>query len=302
MSSPHYMLQIDLLKGLAIISVLMLHTLPASILAASAFHFHIAQAVPIFIVLMSFSAYRSFGRKVEPTTHLLLDFYPRYLRERTIRYLVPLLVFILAVSAMLRYHLSAPPETMFNDLTSRMECLFNIPCYPLEGPGGYFLPLLFQLIIILPLMAQAYKHHPRLTLLATFVANLLFELSSTHMGFPYYHASVLRYMFLIPLSFIITDLQWIRSPNNRWVLIGFLVSVAYLLTITFLPPSTFANMTPDYAESILSFFYPVVLVSLCLRFLPQKSSERTTIWLAKIGQYSYYIYLAQMSLFYYFYQ
>lgn len=56
-------LQIDILKGLAIIGVLLQHMLSDMFFHDSYAAFHIKQAVPIFVILMSYNLGLSFKRR-----------------------------------------------------------------------------------------------------------------------------------------------------------------------------------------------------------------------------------------------
>lgn len=83
----HY-LQIDILKGLAIISVIILHTIPSNIVKTPFSILTIYQAVPIFFVLMATNAFMSFKRRSYKS---IAPIYPEYLRNRFKRILYHLL-------------------------------------------------------------------------------------------------------------------------------------------------------------------------------------------------------------------
>src|SRR5690606_42156554 len=81
--------QIDILKGLAIIAVLLLHSLSREQLVASYAVFHIWQAVPIFMVLMGLNLGMSYGSK---TLHFGQLYTLHYFQKKALRILFPLLI------------------------------------------------------------------------------------------------------------------------------------------------------------------------------------------------------------------
>ncbi|WP_367121908.1 acyltransferase family protein [Methanohalophilus sp. DAL1] len=82
--------QIDILKGFAIISVILLHTWPRELLLITGAPFHIWQAVPIFIIIAGYVGALSYKRHQNST---LLQLYSiRLLSRRIKRIIVPFIV------------------------------------------------------------------------------------------------------------------------------------------------------------------------------------------------------------------
>lgn len=63
--NKHY-LQIDLIKAVAIVSVIILHSVPSSITASTISFFTMEQAVPVFLLIMGLNGTMSFKRRVLP--------------------------------------------------------------------------------------------------------------------------------------------------------------------------------------------------------------------------------------------
>ena len=63
MLKQSYLEQIDFIKGLAAVSVILLHTLPLSVLYGSFAVYHIWQAVPIFLFITFYLGFRNFEKK-----------------------------------------------------------------------------------------------------------------------------------------------------------------------------------------------------------------------------------------------
>jgi peptidoglycan/LPS O-acetylase OafA/YrhL len=298
-----YLVQIDLLKGLAIISVIILHTLPAFMLILLFTNLCIWQAVPIFIILMSLTSGMSFTRRGYMT---LKGFaFKSYLRGRFERIIYPfffLFAFLVAVGALIFV------------ITGRnilyIGALNIVGVLPVSGPGNYFITLVFQFIFVFPLIYFGYKKAPKLTIVMCFVVNLAFELSALFVfasGAEYlYKANILRYLSAIALGLWISDDFDLFSTRNRFILLGAPVSIAYLLLsdIVAFPNAagTYTTINPWflpewYTQNMVSFFYPTLLVLIGIRYLPVTTKNPAASMLAHCGKLSYHIFLFQIVYF-----
>ena len=85
----HHYQQIDVAKGLAIISVILLHSLELRFRQSTYATFHIGQAVPVFMILMGLNQ----GLVALRRPLAFADLYTRlYFARRVDRLLVPLLL------------------------------------------------------------------------------------------------------------------------------------------------------------------------------------------------------------------
>lgn len=251
------LLQIDLLKGLAIISVIILHLLPTNILVSSFAIFHIWQAVPIFLILMGFTSGLSFKRK-EFTK--LREIYTRdYFISRLYRFGFPFVLLVFLVG----------------------------------GPGSYFILIIFEFILLFPLMYLAYKRSPVGLLVASLLLELAFKLLApfifTTPSF-IYGASIFRYLFVIALGLWLVDHRNTSLTILAPVSILYLMAAKYGLTIPYFLPAF-------QSQNFIAAFYPLLLVVLGLRHLPSISKGRAVLSLARVGNLSYYIFVAQVLVF-----
>lgn len=94
-TNDYYFPQIDFLKALAIISVIILHSLPRTILILTFSQFHIWQAVPILIILMGITSGISFTRMYSRYERIK---YKAYFTNRIKRIVIPfLIIFIISL-------------------------------------------------------------------------------------------------------------------------------------------------------------------------------------------------------------
>lgn len=291
----HY-LQVDLLKGLAIIFVIVGHTISfTSIkslnLISFIFILTIFQAVPIFFLLMGRNMASSFKKRGYKNLNQI--FTKTYFKRRLRRIVYPLIIAFI-ISAVIGVFCQ---KTLYFGLFNLIGQL------PLFGPGNYFISIILEFIIIFPLIYVMFEHYPNLTLISCFLINLVFELISKQYilspdGFYLYGASILRYLFLICLGLCLIKFDFNKSLfQNRLIILGFVLSMAYLF-ISFFLGGISQYFIPTYQyTNVMASFYPLILVILCLRYFPSKSSAIPINLLALIGKASYHIFLVQIIFF-----
>lgn len=292
MEANEYYFQIDFLKGLAIIAVLILHILPPGWGNLPIVVLTLAQCVPIFFLLMGLNTSMSFKRKNLKTIRELYSL--NYFKKKFLRLLPSFfIVFILFLVLCL-----------FKG-TIIFDWKYLIGMFP-HGtnwytPGNYFISAVFQFTLIFPLIYYLYKKYSlKSVLIASFIINILFEIISRYtLFYEYsflYSACLLRYLFIIVLGIYLMDnlnLEHVKDfLSNKFLIIGLFISLLFGLTIVFgwvLP-----LFPPVWTSSkILLCFYPVLLCVLALRYLPK--GENNII--SYLGRASYHIFLLQIFIF-----
>lgn len=185
---------IDAAKGIAILAVILLHGLPREALFESLAWFHVWQAVPVFAVLMGMTGHMT---RIRPLS--------AYLGRRLLRLGPPILVVWLVsmVISLARGTFAFGP-------------LLLAGVFPASGPGNYYVTLLMQYVLVLPLLKPSYARFPRSTLIGAALLSVGFEFVAGAMGpaiDPYIYSScVLRYLFAIVLGMWIADGRTITVP------------------------------------------------------------------------------------------
>jgi peptidoglycan/LPS O-acetylase OafA/YrhL len=156
---------LDALKGVAILMVIVQHTVPGHDVRGIWGAYWIHQAVPIFLIIFGFNGARVFRRS---GARRLRDLYTRaYLTSRVRRLIVPALTVYLAIglvaSGQGRLHIGG---------------LVLFGAAPLAGgaPGDYFVGLAVWLAFLLPLAWAWYVRAPRTALAGLVVISIVFEL------------------------------------------------------------------------------------------------------------------------------
>lgn len=300
-----HLMEIDLIKGFAIISVVLVHCLPYNDTFMTLRIFTFSMALLIFMLLMGRNMYASF----EKHNYLSNGFNTlSYLKNRLMRFLypfIPIFVISLILGLLINQDVYLGIYTLVGYL-------------PLPGPGNYFVTVLLQFIIIFPLLYLAYKRYPRLTLISTFAISLVFEIVSSYVGLLnadayIYYANILRYLFVITLGLWVLEAfepsKSIRSSRESAIILaGVVVSVIYLVAfgifhweVPFFNTFWGTEYPTLGSYVVLAVFYPLALYMLAYKILPSTSENRIVKFIAYVGKASYHVFLVQIMFFAVFY-
>lgn len=278
--------QVDIIKGLAILTVVFLHLkfVNMNFFIKIFSMFHIAHVVTVFMIVMGFNAALSFQNKKHAR---LSEYYAKtYIVKRCKRTLIPFLM-VFSVSV------------LFGIYTSQLNLdpVMLISGYlPFSVRANYFIPLIFQSAALMPLLYWFYTKRPRLLLWGCFLINVLFQGIAIYTKFymshsNFYHACILRYLFPVALGIWISDDYNLSSRRNRFILLGSVLSIIFLFSVNL----HYYNLPYLYhpalgGENILAYFYALMFVMLGLKFLPDKGWNL----IAYFGKASYHFYLIQI--------
>lgn len=260
---------IDAIKGVAILAVLVLHSVPAEWLVGSWAVFHLWQAVPVFLVLLGYTGAMT---RVRPLS--------MYFGRRARRLLPPFLIaFGIALAIGLVTHsLELGPELLLGHL-------------PLaKTPGNYFISLLLQFVILLPLARMLFDRSPWLLLVAAAILEVVFRVALRGLppGDYFYQAALPRVGFAIAAG------MWLSTaPRTRktTVIVGaFGVVSAVFLVLAQVLDGDPARLVMNYAQSGLAVGVPLVLIA-------AGRNLRFPAWLAGVGRASYHVLLVQLLWF-----
>lgn len=287
----YHLLQIDILKGLAIIAVLLWHSVPIDIQQKTLFEFYIGQSIPIFLVLMGLNYGMSFSRK---RYHQSSSVYSRkYLLKQFKRFVIP---FLLAFVASLIIGYWRFLLTGMNRLRLNRYLLWGR--LPLPGPGNYYISLLGQFTLLFPLLYKLYRARPRLTLILILAADLGFQILTSYY-FPFASMTYIIFGYLSPigLGIWLSTNRRLLSPRNKLMFIAGIFSLGYLILNRLICANLTCLYFPNWTtQNVFSSFYAAALVMLGLHFLPR----RRISWLNPlgfVGRASFHIFLTQIIYF-----
>ncbi len=275
--------QIDYLKGFAIIFVIMEHSMTTKQMDFIGGAYYILQAVPVFLILFGYNTIHSYINKGIVNFG---DCYKKsYLIKRIKRILVPLIyIWIL--------------EFFIAIITKQPIAIKGIGYEFIVGgwgQGAYFIPIILQFVILIPLLYKIAQNNRYIMLISAFIINMIFELFSyyTNISNSIYRVASLRFLFVAAIG---VYLALYEIKRKKLFLIGVLFSLVYITSIEY-----FGVNFPVYhlwgSQNAPSFLLPFALVVVGLKKFPSES--KTLIWryLGKIGGKSYHIFLFQALYF-----
>lgn len=295
--SAHHIRQIDILKGLAIISVILIHTFSDKILAAIGGPFYIMQAVPVFILLAAFTSAYALMAYQKKTLAASYDI--SILIRRMKRILGPYLVIWIIQVALIFYILSTIPNYYWSQyvnyfLYQGFDIVLNFFSGG-QGPGSYFIPVILQQILILPLLYYVAQHSPERMLVIAFVIDIFLEYLAIAAGIPtwLYDILYIRYLFAGALGIW---LVFRKDSIPKWLYAGVLASIVYIIAVQYFAFKVWFIYPAWSFYHAFSYFWTVLIVITGLRMLPSGSLSGILSVLEKLGKASWHIFLAQMTV------
>ena len=166
--SQHFF-QVDFLKALMIFLVIFDHVVYWDVKNNIGATLWERISIPVFLVLLGFNAGKSFQRQGDVSLKELYSW--KYFKKKILRYIVPYLI-LYAVSTLIGliiygFDITAMYRTQYYPSHGYMNLFIGI--LPFWGPGNWFLPLLFQSILILPLLYKFFTKKPIIALISCFI-------------------------------------------------------------------------------------------------------------------------------------
>ena len=290
----HYQ-QIDILKGLAIVAVIMLHSLTRAELEQSYAIFHIWQAVPVFMVIMGFNLGLSYSSKTLHFHHL---YTAHYFQKKGLRILFPLL--LMYGIALLAGYLW---QQLYGEDVYTLGWENFIGVLPVSGKGNYFITLLLQSVLLLPIIGYSFHHWPFRTTALLILAEVLFLLVTFKVSYLdeeryLYDAAFMRYLSAIAFGLWLSAIISAGKNKGRWLLAVLATGAAIYLYLLQYQDLQLPHIRPEWqAQLVLAFPYATLLIYLFLQLFPSQSDNPILATMAEAGKASYHIFLVQVLYF-----
>jgi peptidoglycan/LPS O-acetylase OafA/YrhL len=287
--------QIDILKGLAIISVILIHTFSDQYLMAIGAPFYIYQAVPVFILVAAFTSTYALVTYQKRTltqcydTSIIIRRLKRILGPYLIIWIIQLLIILYIVTLNLNIQFQYLNHFSYHGF----DLILNFFSGG-QGPGSYFIPVILQQILLIPIFYYLALRSPDYMLVVIFILDLCLEYLAIITGIPpwLYTLLYIRYMFAGALG---VWLVFQKDAIPKWLFIGVLASFVYIFAVQYLN-FQFWFIYPAWGFfHAFSYFWTVILVILGLRLLPSGSFRGIFTILEKLGKASWHIFLVQMT-------
>lgn len=274
---------IDFLKGLCIIFVIINHCMPEDIMASTAFFFWGVSAVPIFLIIQVFHAYKKGVENIRLNYNRLWKriVWPFFVAE-----------FIIFVSFIIRDH-----HFTFNYIINDALSLIKTGGY---GPGAYYPFIYLQFAFILPLITWAFKSHKSYLCIVFVIISQLSETACSYFHMPQlaYRLLFIRYIFLFYLGFLLAYKGFILNLYTFCLASICLVFSTYVIY----SHNDFVPILYDFVNPACHWFC-YIFITFFLLFLLRKvyyifdSVSVLKMYVLKAGKYSYEIFLFQIVYF-----
>jgi hypothetical protein len=229
-----------------------------------------------------------------------------YFKKKIIRYIIPFLILYVVSTFIGLFMYGFDFEAMYNGQFYPEHGIMNLVMgiMPFWGPGNWFLPVIFQSILIMPLLYWAFTKKPVLALILTFVVEITMHVivffvfgetfASWELGM--FMNSILFYLSAVGLGMWFSFGHKLTIKRNWFMWIIFPISFVYIIAYQFFGFLFRINgvrlLRGDY--HFLVFPYSAMLVLLAIRYLPQKSDWRISKSISLIGKSTYHILLTQI--------
>lgn len=273
-----YSEEIDMLKGFAILFVLLNHSTPLYLKNLIAFDLWGGMGVPLFLLIQVFHYYKR-GLDKTPAIKPLKVFQ---------RVIVPFLIAELSI-ILLKWIMG---ESLIG---SFLGCFQNWG----YGTGEYYIWIYLQFILLLPLTTFIFKYIGDKYLPIVFIGlSAIMEVCCSITGIEEHTYKFLffRYFFLIYLGYI-----WAKSDiifNRQYMLLSIVGVIAIL--VFDLSGRSFEPIFYDSSWKCfhwISYFYPFALLPVIIYWLYKKMGARTKNFLIQMGKYSWQIFCLQLVVF-----
>lgn len=295
-----HLVEVDLLKGCAIIAVILIHVLSAPLLWVIGAPYHIWQAVPVFLLLAAFNGALSY--KWLNATTLNQSYNSAVLVRRFKRLLLPFIGICIVQMVLILWLLPSsllPDLHYYQLLQSGIYGIITFLIGGAAGPGNYFIPLILFQILILPLFYWlAVRYSPDKMLVFSLIFDVVLQYVVFIAGIPSTIAGVyyLNYLFLPALG-IWFALKVHKQPAI--IVIAGLLSAAYITAVFYFQFQIWFISPSSGFFTEFSFFWTLVLVLCGFRYFPTASPLKSLAVIAELGKASWHIFLAQMTIFYF---
>ena len=298
--------QIDLLKAVMIAFVIIDHALGYTDHWGFGLELWERTAIPIFLIVLGFNWGNSFKKQGKKTLRELYSI--EYFKEKLWRFIFPYLIFYL-VSTTFGFIIygSIFPEN-FSENWFLEYIVFQKSL--LQGPGNWFIPVLFQSILMIPLLYWFFTKRPVVTLILCFIIEF-----SMHLFLFFYIGPItsldlwnkeiyFRQTILVVLSAIGMGL-WFSQDHNLFSIRNLFVWILFPFSLVYMIAWDFFNFRLEIGGSgivrgdynYITFIYSALIFLIVLRLVPRNPRNWISKSISVMSKSTFHIYLVQ-DLFY----
>lgn len=285
------LMSIDYLKAIAIVLVIVNHSLTDIKRLKLGGPFWISMAVPIFMIISGFTYSMSSERR---SINTFGQYFNRDLmKTRLSRLIIPyLIIFILELLFIFIVTIKFPSINI--DIKLPISLLFLSGGI---GPGSYYFPIVIQLLFLFPFMLFFFKKSNIGSIVFFFLAQLSFDILLNLIPIPgrLYRLLIFRYLVFIIMGI---NLYYNKDKikNNIALMVLPLSSIIYIWIVNYsaYTPKLFVKWT---GTSLPTVFLALAFVVLAMKYLEIENKNKFTHLISLVGKASYHIFLVQKTAF-----
>lgn len=289
---------VDYLKAFAVLLVIINHSLSQAQQLKIGGPFWINMAVPIFMIVSGYTYSMSLDRREIETFKGY--FKKDLILSKILRIILPYLIVFLIEILVLSILPINWPTTAVNPLPIFLSFLTGG-----SGPGGYYLPILIQLLFLFPLMFFAFKDSQYKSIGLAFLVQFSFDILTNFLPISggVYRLLIFRYLVFIIMGIALyhnTDelKDKTKLSSKKKCLLMFLsaLSLIYIFIVNY-TGYKLVIFTKWTKTSLPTIFLALGMVILGMKYLEIENKNKLTNIISKVGEASFHIFLAQKLYF-----
>jgi peptidoglycan/LPS O-acetylase OafA/YrhL len=294
--------KIDLLKAIMIAFVIIDHAVGYAPYKGLGYELWERMSIPVFLIILGFNMGKSFQRQGDLSLKKLYSW--NYFKKKLLRFVFPYLIFYIVSTTVgfIIYGASFPETFADNWILEYIVLQKSL----LEGPGNWFIPVLFQSIILMPLLYKLFSKKPILTLIFCFIIEACMHLFLFFYIGPVtgpddflreipFRELIFLYLSAIGMGIWFSQNHKLFSKRNLFVWIMFPVVLIYMIAWDFFGFRLQINgsgiVRGDY--NYLTFIYAALIFLIVLQLVPKNPKNIFAKAITPIGKATFHIYLVQ---------
>ncbi len=300
--------QIDVLKTVMIFLVIFDHYVHWNIKIDIGVALWERISIPVFLIVLGFNMGHSFRGQGDMSLKQLYSW--SYFKKKILRYVVPFLILYAASTFiglfMYGFDFIAMYDTQYSPSHGVINLFYLI--MPFWGPGNWFIPVLLQSILVVPLLYWAFTKKPVLALILTFAVEIAMQTivfflfgegftswEEVHV-YSLFSNSILFYLSAVGLGMWFSQNHKLQHNRNFFMWFLYPISLAYIVAYQFFGFLFMINgarfLRGDY--NFMVFPYSAFLVLLALKLLPKTSKTKISKSISLMGKSTWHILLTQI--------
>ena len=278
--------QLDYLKGISIMFVIITHVTIYSTLSNTSivFPYFVNMAVPFFIIVSGYAHSQSYEKRELKTLREYYKFKDLFNKAKAIYVpFVVIYVLELILTRIMDGRMVGIKEAVHIFITGGL------------GPGSYYIPILMELIVVMPIIYWLVNRNVLQGSLSVIAVQVLLEWMIQITNFPQeiYRLLIVRY-----LVFLLTGVLLYKYRERQKNILLFLcmcIGAVYIWKVNYeeYVPYLFQFWTTTSAPTAL---WAGGVTAFFIKYMPM-FPKRIDMCMSKIGRSTYYIYLIQMVYF-----